>query len=138
MIPVIGKLKYITIKVFREFLKAKNHYVATSQMPLGYAMDAICRDSMRDPCTSPGSPHSCCLQILYSVRQPLAAQRTAASNGTRNHAQRLRKLLVAGKGENRESSEEGLNGRGGAEGMWNRATLLIKTSHTSKHFTSVF
>lgn len=67
MIPVIGRLKYVTIKVFREFLKAKKHYVATLQMPSGDVMDAICRGT-RDPCTSPGSllspllQHSCCLQ----------------------------------------------------------------------------
>lgn len=139
MIPVIGRLKYVTIKVFREFLKAKKHYVATLQMPSGDVMDATCREA-RDPCTSPGwllsslLQHSCCLQIALFCQ---AAQRAAARNGTRNHAQALRKLLVLAKGRTGRGDEEGLK-EGRTMGMWNRATFLIKTSHASKHIKSVF
>lgn len=148
MIPIISKLKCITIKVFREFLKVKNptNYAATSSMSSGDEMDAACRKA-RDPCTSPGSPHCCrayccntaaACKLLYPVRQPLAALRAAARNGRRNPAQTLGKLIVLAEGRTGRVGEEGLEDGARAMGTRNRVTLLIKASHTSKHIESVF
>lgn len=79
------------------------------------------------------------MHITRLTAEPIAATKLLpARNGTRNHAQAPRNLLVLAKGRTGRGDEERLKDRGRAMGMWNRATFLIKTSHTSKHIKSVF